>query len=228
MHWPLEAVETIDQVQGGETLRLFLLSPKGQFIKIFRFITSEECKTWYDEMLNVLNKRPLTTPVPIGHPEVDPVLLLQQRPSERFQLLGQLEATSRTWSQARIEVQLSGAVLGADAVVDVHEERITDFRGSNRRISGTAIRAVDQVGRQRLKSRWFADQILSLTKFMFIIMLISIAYMLADFAVAAEYTRLPLGHSNLWPCSGILRGHPRCGVDAVRCALCHDRSVALA
>ena len=193
MCWPLESVDRIDRVQECEILRLFLPSPKGNIIKIFRFFTNEECKTWYEQMLDLLNKRQPTHPVSISHLEIEPVLLLQTRPYERYQLLGQLEAKSTKWSQARVEIQLSAAVLGADAVVDVREERLPDFFRSIRRISGTAIRAVDQAGRLGLKSRWYADQISRLTRLMFIMLIISSLVMFTVFAIAVFVGALPQG-----------------------------------
>jgi hypothetical protein len=49
--------------------------------------------------------------------------------------------------------------MGADAVVDLHRERLPGFVRTEHRASGMAVRAVDEEGRLELKTRWFSGQI---------------------------------------------------------------------
>jgi tetratricopeptide (TPR) repeat protein len=168
MRWPLESVDRIDRI-GGEMLSISFFGCKHNVIKIFWFMEINECRAWYDQVLDLSKKRPPAPPVPLRRAEVEPTLLLQQRLYERYQLLGQLEAKRRNRRQGRDEIRLMGTVLGADAVIEVREERLPDFHRSISRISGTAIRAVDQSGRLGLKSRWLADQVARLTLWMVVL-----------------------------------------------------------
>src|SRR5262249_49416693 len=65
------------------------------------------------------------------------------------------------------------AMMGADAVVDVQEERLPQLGQTVHRQSGRAIKAVDTAGRRELRSRWFATQISQLSRWMLILIGVS-------------------------------------------------------
>jgi hypothetical protein len=92
-------------------------------------------------------------------PRVEPVVLLKGRPATRFQLLGLVEAKGPNRRRAENGLAIRGAMMGADAVVDLNAERLPGFIRTEHRSSGTAVRAVDHEGRLELKSRWFDNQI---------------------------------------------------------------------
>jgi hypothetical protein len=84
-------------------------------------------------------------------------------------LIGTLEAQAKTRWKAEGELQIQGAMIGADAVVDVQEEWLHGISRTLLRLSGVAIRAVDELGRNELKARWFASQIAKLSSWMLVL-----------------------------------------------------------
>jgi serine/threonine-protein kinase len=87
------------------------------------------------------------------------VVLMRRRPQIRYQLLGPVEVKAMTWPIARAGIQVRAAILGADAVIDLQKELLPDFQRGVRRLSGIAVRAVDEVGRFEFQSRWYAERI---------------------------------------------------------------------
>ena len=95
----------------------------------------------------------------LDDPRVEPVVLLKGRPGARFQLLGAVEAKGPNKRRAESGLTIRGAMMGADAVVDLNAERLSGFVRTEHRACGTAVRAVDEEGRLELKSRWFDTQL---------------------------------------------------------------------
>jgi hypothetical protein len=87
------------------------------------------------------------------------VVLLKSRPGTRFQLLGMVEAKAANRRSASAGLAIRGSMMGADAVVDLHQERLPGFWRTEHRASGMAVRAVDDEGRLELKTRWFSGQV---------------------------------------------------------------------
>ena len=77
----------------------------------------------------------------------------------RFQLLGMVEAKAANRRSAATGLAIRGSMMGADAVVDLNQERLPGFFKTEHRASGMAVRAVDGEGRLELKTRWFSGQI---------------------------------------------------------------------
>ena len=91
--------------------------------------------------------------------KTEPVVLLKSRPGTRFQLLGMVEAKAPSRRGASAGLAIRGSMMGADAVVDLNQERLPGFRKTEHRASGMAVCAVDDEGRLELKTRWFSSQI---------------------------------------------------------------------
>jgi hypothetical protein len=90
------------------------------------------------------------------------VVVLKVKPSKRFQLLGPVDVKAPRKKQVRAALATRALLMGADAVVGVHEERLPGAFRTEYRASGTAIRAVDREGRLELKARWFDAQVRSI------------------------------------------------------------------
>ena len=65
-------------------------------------------------------------------------------------------------------------MMGADAVVDLQEEFLPDFRRTVRRLTGTAVRAVDAEGRFEFRSRWYADRVARVSGVALALLLVSL------------------------------------------------------
>ena len=81
-------------------------------------------------------------------PRTEPVVLLKSRPGTRFQLLGMAEAKAPNRRSAAAGLAIRGSMMGADAVVDLNQERLPGFRKTEHRASGMAVRS-----RRRRKAR---------------------------------------------------------------------------
>ncbi len=110
-------------------------------------------------------------------PRIEPVVLLKSRPGTRFQLLGMVEAKGAKRPSAAAGLAIRASMMGADAVVDLHHERLPGFVKTEHRASGMAVRAVDDEGRLELKTRWFSTQIGQIAVVMLIV---AILELLAD------------------------------------------------
>jgi hypothetical protein len=174
------------------TLRLTLHVPSGRPSRIaFRFATAGECKHWAGR-LAALAGRP-AGPAALGREaapsEPAPVVLLRQRPTVRYQLLGTVEAKSDKRRTAEAGLLVRAAMVGADAVVDRQEEFLPDFRRTVRRLTGTAVRAIDAEGRFEFRSRWYADRVARISTWAIIMLLVILPLMVLGSVFGAAMVR---------------------------------------
>jgi hypothetical protein len=135
-------------------------------------------------------------------PRVDPVVLLSRQPSTRYQTLGAVEFQHPVPSHAEAGLRLRAATMGADAVVDVREESLPGFKTTVRRVSGTAIKAVDAAGQMELRSFRYSGQVASLCGGMIAVTLLPLLCLAVLFQTRAKPSDLwfvPLGLAACWP-----------------------------
>ena len=168
MRWPLAEIRDL-QASGRRTLTFRIQGAKGKDSQWFKFKNRRELQVWLEALASRLaadSQAIAADPQAIepgasGHsdPRIEPVVLLKARPGTRFQLLGMVEAKARTRRSASAGLAIRGSMMGADAIVDVDQERLPGFTKSEHRATGVAVRAVDDEGRLELKTRWFSSQI---------------------------------------------------------------------
>jgi serine/threonine protein kinase/tetratricopeptide (TPR) repeat protein len=126
----------------------------------FRFESRYECRSWAGALEGGRAAFPScpTTDEP-GDFSSKAVVLLRGRPQMRYQLLGSVEAKAGTRRAARFGLQVRAAMIGADAVIDLHEERLHEYHRTVRRLGGTAVKAVDLAGRFEFRSRVYAERV---------------------------------------------------------------------
>jgi tetratricopeptide (TPR) repeat protein len=73
-----------------------------------------------------------------------------------------VEATGQKRATAQSSMLIRAAMMGAEAVVESQEDLLPGLRWNSWRVSGQAIRAVDDLGRQQLLSRSFEQQVRTL------------------------------------------------------------------
>jgi serine/threonine protein kinase len=162
--WPIR--EIVGLKQFGKDLQ-FGLAKSGGGKQRFRFSSAEQCKDWCE---GVAAQQRTVASQPYNDlflQKPSPVVLLRQRPNMRLQLLGAVEAEGKRRRTREASLRIRGALLGADAVIGLEEERLPGIGKTVRRIAGTAVRAVDPAGRSELKGHWLNDRIARLTTFMF-------------------------------------------------------------
>ena len=170
MRWPLASI--VEAKRRGKTLQLRLAVTKGKSVQKFKLRRRKECQAWAERLqwLIETSKKPegdgpeLPAPVAeeLGEPRPDPIVVLKAKPSTRFQLLGPIDVKAAKRKLARPALAIRGVMMGADAIVDLQEERLAGAYRTEFRASGTAVRAVDREGRLELKARWFDAQARSL------------------------------------------------------------------
>ncbi len=179
MRWPVEALCNL-QTSSFRKLSFRIRGLEGKDKQWFKFKNRKELRVWCESLAArmpaepesaVAEASPQSSAVPSGadlhnalsanhsDPDMKPVVLLKSRPGTRFQLLGMVESTARSRQSAAAGLAIRGSMMGADAVVNLNEERLPGFSKTEHRASGMAVRAVDDEGRLELKTRWFSTQI---------------------------------------------------------------------
>jgi tetratricopeptide (TPR) repeat protein len=126
----------------------------------FRFESREECRSWAVALLSWRSPFPAcltSTDAPDSCPRA--IVLLRGRPQMRYQLLGPVETKAETRRTARVKLQARAAMIGADAVIGVQEERLHYYRRTLHRLGGIAVKAVDPEGIYEFRCRWYAQRI---------------------------------------------------------------------
>lgn len=158
MRWPLANVESVRDPR-GKALSLGIRSSDGLKEQTFVFASRDECGRWRDGITEAKSGA-LRSSEGFEGPRIDPVVLFRKRaPTARYLILGPVESRRGGHRGAEEDLKLRAVMLGADAVLDVQEERLPEFNGTVRRLTGVAVQAADQAGRRELKARWFLNQI---------------------------------------------------------------------
>ena len=160
------------------TLRLTLRVADDRLSGVaFRFSDYWRCKEWGGRIA-ALAGRPAdsaATGSETAPTEPNPIVLLRQRPTVRYQLLGTVESKGYKRRTAEGSLLVRAAMMGADAVVNLREEFLPDFSVTVLRLTGMAVRAVDAEGRFEFRSRWYADRASRINILAIGLMLIDIA-----------------------------------------------------
>jgi tetratricopeptide (TPR) repeat protein len=196
--WPLQCVTAIERSWWGSNLHLRIASGERTSTQSFAFGDGDECRQWYEHLMLLRKSLPEAPAPPAERPRVDPVVLLRQRPLVRYQLLGTVEAKDKKSKRAEVGLQIRGAMIGADAVVEVQKERLPEFGQTVWRFSGTAVRAVDAAGRRELRSRWFASEVARIGSWMIWLIAVSFAGNLLGSLVVTVLSILSVDMQNVW------------------------------
>jgi hypothetical protein len=127
----------------------------------FRFQGLMECRAW-SQKINQLKSQ--GQPAQLGSgvtPRLLTTTLIRRVPRVRFQMLGVVVATGKRRCDAEAALKIRGAMLEADAVIDVHEDDLPELGRGTRHLSGTPIRVVDQEGRAIVRTRALSNQLRS-------------------------------------------------------------------
>ena len=87
-----------------------------------KFSQTKDCQDWY-KLLGTMMQSPSRHPrEESSKPSQEPVVLLGRGPNVGYQLLGTVEAKGEKRRHIQDVLRLRGAMMGADAVVDIQEE----------------------------------------------------------------------------------------------------------
>jgi serine/threonine-protein kinase len=164
--WPLRALADVRRNWWGSELQLHF-QRAGQVVCLtLRFTGGKECQQWYEPLRGLPTLSAGAVRAQVEWPGVEPVVLMRRPPPMRYQTLGAVEFQDAKPQRADVGLQVRAAMMGADAVVDVQEERLPQLGRTVHRRSGMAIKAVDTAGRRELRSRWFATELSQLSRWM--------------------------------------------------------------
>jgi serine/threonine protein kinase len=153
----------------GTTLTLRLLRPgKGTRSLSFRLPTEAECQRWGNQIDALRSDVVPSSQAPTAPAEAKPVAILRHRPQIRHQLLGPVEGSGKTRWEARASATVRATMIGADALVDIEEDRLSDDMHTRWRFSGSAVRAVDAQERTRLWEKWHGTQVVHFCRWSFL------------------------------------------------------------
>jgi serine/threonine-protein kinase len=191
---PLRLIDYVKHVPAENRLDIYETQAiRSGPIESLVFRSREEGLAWV-EALRAGQRRENATSAsdpPGGSVGSGPIMLVQHQPNQRYQLLGQVEAHARRKKSARAGMIIRARMLGAEAVVDHHEERVPGLRDYLWRSTGLGIRAVDAEGRRQLRSRWFGSEICKWTGFCFIFLIANFfVFLLVGFVLSALWNAL--------------------------------------
>jgi serine/threonine protein kinase/tetratricopeptide (TPR) repeat protein len=197
MRWPLTNIGRV--TRWGRNLTLMLEGVRGKKKQVFRMNSRSECRSWHDRIQSLVRTKVAadsdelapTIPATLDDKKLDPIVLLKKRPASRFQLLGSVEVKAHKARLARTALAIRGAMMGADAVVDLEEERLVGYGQTAYRAVGTAVRAVDQDGRLELKARWFDSQVRALRVGMLVLATLGLLSTWLSLAIGVDRADLP-------------------------------------
>ncbi|MGO9108631.1 MAG: protein kinase domain-containing protein [Thermoguttaceae bacterium] len=163
--YPLRDIVNVRKLRRGRVLRLYVRAAPGGTVKVsFRFNTKGECLAWRDHLRELAASVSSAQREPASDFRQKSVAVLTGYPNERLQVLGPVEPTCRKRWIAEASLQIQGASLGADAIVNTQEERVPGFNDTLRCLKGTAIRTIDQAGLNAVWTRWFGVQLATVNR----------------------------------------------------------------
>jgi tetratricopeptide (TPR) repeat protein len=126
------------------------------------------------------------------------VALVQQAPEVPHVVLGRVDFSHSSAACADRGIQLRAAMRGADAIVELRRERRPEMGLGARQVSGLAIRAADADARERLRWKWYAEEVSALSGRMLILLGITAVLIFVGIAYLT-------GKSNMLPATGETR-----------------------
>jgi tetratricopeptide (TPR) repeat protein len=168
---PVPAVESIGARRNGEELTLgFGPNPAADTL-ILRFASAQEGERW-KRKLQALRERP-TPEGPSESPYVPQgVALVRRAPDVPRVDLGRVAFMHRTGETADRGLQLRAGILGADAVVDVRRKKCPEAGWGARQVSGLAVQVEDGEAQDRLRLKWYAEEVNALVNRMALFVII--------------------------------------------------------
>ena len=166
---PLATLAKVEIYKHGKELSL-TLRPEVSADKLrLIFATAAEGKRCF-ETLEKLRQQLSPNALPELRAIPEGVSLVCQAPKVAHVIVGRIEFADRTAEKADAGLQLRAGMLGADAVIEVEREKCPELGFGARQVSGVAVRVEDPIGRQRLRWRWFGENVAGLVKHMFLLL----------------------------------------------------------
>jgi tetratricopeptide (TPR) repeat protein len=150
----------VEQQRNGKELVL-RLGPEPSTEKFtLAFAAAAEGQRWWKE---IQSQQRLNAESPTADRQLpEGVALVRQVPEVPYVTLGRVGFTGPTKWAADRGLQLRAGIRGADAIIELHRQRYAEAGWGARHVSGIAVRVEDPDTRERLRLRWYGEELRAL------------------------------------------------------------------
>jgi tetratricopeptide (TPR) repeat protein len=174
----------------SKDLRLALGAEPSAEKLILEFASAPAAEHWYRRIQGQQEQQPApSSPESLRH-HPEGVSLVRQAPEIAHRGLGWIEFTGRNGSAADRGLQLRAAIHGADAVIRLNRQRCPELGWAARRLIGLAVRVEDADARDRLRLKWYGEEVSGLLKGMLLLLVLEGSFLLAIVAMHARGSSL--------------------------------------
>jgi tetratricopeptide (TPR) repeat protein len=184
---PLHGLEIEGRLNGKELVLKPAPGSAGETLSL-TFDTAREGRRWSEEIRSCQSKLDPDAPpelrlVPEG------VALVREATDLPHGSLGRVAFVHRSTETADRGIQLRGGILGADAIIVESREKVPEMGPGARKVTGLAVRVADGEDRNRLRWKWYAEEVSSLTRGMLILLVIQACLLFLVMAYAPGKSR---------------------------------------
>jgi tetratricopeptide (TPR) repeat protein len=124
------------------------------------------------------------------------VALVRQVPPVAHVVLGQVECTGPSQWAADQGLQLRAGIRGADAVIEVCRQKVPGVSGG-RHVTGLAVRVEDADARNRLRMKWYDEEVCSLVNRLLLLLVIqgALLFLVSAFWSSTSGLQTPTGET---------------------------------
>jgi tetratricopeptide (TPR) repeat protein len=170
---PLHGLGIERRRKGRELALTFGPEPLAEKLTL-TFASAAEGQRWRREV-EARQQQPTPDAPPADRHQPESVALVRQAPDVPHVALGRVEFTGRTPWAADRGLQLRAGIRGADAIIEVYRQRCPDLGWGARHVQGLAVRVEGAEARNRLRLRWYAEEVGALVNRLLLLLIIQAA-----------------------------------------------------
>ncbi|MFO0819415.1 MAG: HEAT repeat domain-containing protein [Pirellulales bacterium] len=161
--WPLKRLDDVRRSFQGHSLQVTWRGDEAIQKEVWHFPSKSICARWEEDLRAASQQAKLTAADAPVTPARPPLMILSGRPHVAMQILGQMESRQPTRWQATASLSLRAAAAGADAVVDLIQERLFGPQRSEYRLTARPVKVSSESALVELATRWSAEQVAQIT-----------------------------------------------------------------
>jgi tetratricopeptide (TPR) repeat protein len=190
---PLRSLVGIEPARHGREIILTLPPELSDEQLELRFASPAVGLDWYEELQT--RRQQLPAEAPGDRPVPEGVSLVKREPGVPHVVLGRVTFTGQTPRVADRGLQLRAGIRGGDAVIRIERRKCPELGWGARCVTGLAVRVEDAADRQRLRLRWYGDEVGALSNYLLLLLALQAA---ALFVVGVFFA----GRSPFQPATG--------------------------
>lgn len=162
---PLHTLTDLDASRGAD----LVLTSRPETLRL-TFAHAAERDRWHRQLQ--ARQQPAADAPTDAPPVPEGVALVQQAPDVPHEVLGRVAFLAATPWAADRGLQLRAGIRGADAVIEVQRRKCPEVGWGARDVSGVAVRVGDPLARQRLRLRWYGEEVGTLVRHLLILLVL--------------------------------------------------------